>query len=174
MFPDTKVLTLFQGSLQIDFLQIGPSREERVFRFDIDPSKTTLISARIKSVVNPVRVAVINYYKLYLNGSRISSLEWNIFDGPVTKTDNVSVASMLAQGNNMMSFEIDRMGTYPVNWQLMITFEIEYTGVPPVVKPPVDPEEPPDYTQIAMYMSVAALGIVGVAVLAKAFRKNKK
>ncbi|KKK72735.1 hypothetical protein LCGC14_2900880, partial [marine sediment metagenome] len=26
--------------------------------------------------------------------------------------------------------------TFPVNWQLMITFEIEYTGAPPVVKPP--------------------------------------
>ena len=174
MFPDTKVTTLFQGSLQIGFLQIGPSREEREFRFDIDPSKTTLISARIKSVVTPARVSVINYYKLYLNGSRISSVEWNVFGGAVTKTDNVSVASMLTQGSNMMSFEIDRIGTYPVNWELMITFEIEYTGLPPVVKPPVDPEEPPDYTQIAMYMSVAALGIVGVAVIAKAFRRNKK
>jgi len=143
----------------------GSTNDNRKIRIVWDEKRTEILSARLEIIA---RGNGRTNLKIRVNDNVVSHFHWEIWEDMATKSDDVDIVSLLANGDNLFiaDFYKDFLHPFDVRCVFSVILKVEYEGESPEERPWWERWLMPGLTAASV-----ALGGVGVVL---ALKKEKK
>jgi hypothetical protein len=130
-----------------------------------DPAKTSIVSARVRAVVDVNTVAI--GWSVSFNGRKVIDTPW----APAHAEKDADVTSLLINGINTVTIELGKM--YPwigeAKGRFTVTLDVTFEGEEPSVSPPTAPPVSP-WEWLSQNWPWLAIGAGGLLVAAYVYR----